>query len=140
MDRAQLVAYVREQADGVVSSLGPDGSPQAAYLTLTATDRGELVFDARTSSRKIANLRSDARVAVVVGGRDRTTLQCEGVADLPEGPDRERCAAAYVAAFPQFAASLTKAEIALVRVTLSWARYGDFRSGPPVVHEVDLHG
>ncbi|WP_125774251.1 pyridoxamine 5'-phosphate oxidase family protein [Antribacter gilvus] len=138
MDTAELVAYVRSQADGVVATTGPGGAPQAAYLSLAATDRGELVLDARASSRKVVNLRADARVAVVVGGPDGTTLQCEGLADLPEGDDRERCAAAYVAAFPQFAASLADDGIVLVRITPSWARHGDFRGDVPVLRDVDL--
>lgn len=137
MDLSELVAYVREQGDGVVSSLGADGRPQAAYLSITATDRGELVLDTRAASRKAANLRRDPRVAVVVGGADRTTLQCEGVADLPEGEERERCVAAYTVRFPQFAASLRNSEILLVRVTLTWARFGDYRGAPRSV-EVDL--
>lgn len=138
MDRAGLVEYVRTQADGVLSTLGPDGSPQAAYLPMTATDRGELVLDARASSRKVANLRRDPRVAVVVGGRDGTTLQCEGVADLPDGADRDACARAYLEAFPQFEASLADPEIVLVRIRLTWARHGDYRPGASSVQDVDL--
>lgn len=127
MDPEQLVAYVRAHGDGVVATLGPGGAPQAAYLSLTATDRGELVFDARKSSRKIANLRRDPRVAVTVGGADGTTLQCEGLADLPEGADRARCSAAYAATFPEFAESMVSEEIVLVRVRLTWSRFGDYR-------------
>jgi general stress protein 26 len=79
MDLEGLVQYVRSQPDAVISSLTPDGAPQSAYLDMTATDLGELVFNAREASRKIANIRTDPRVSVVVGGRDGTTLQCEGV-------------------------------------------------------------
>src|SRR6478609_1511742 len=103
MDRHGLVEFVRAHRDGVLSTLGPDGSPQSAYLTLTATDGGELVLDARAVSRKVANLLTDPRVAVVVGGRAGSTLQCEGVADIPSGADHDACAAAYAAAFPEFA-------------------------------------
>jgi GNAT superfamily N-acetyltransferase/general stress protein 26 len=138
MDRAGLVEYVRTQGDGVLSTLGPDGSPQAAYLPITATDTGELVLDARTSSRKVVNLRRDPRVAVVVGGRDGTTLQCEGLADLPEGADRDACAHAYLDAFPQFASSLADPDVVLVRIRLAWARYGDYRPGASSSTEVDL--
>lgn len=138
MDRDALIGYVREQRDGVVASLAADGAPQAAYLELTATDRGELVFNARSMSRKIANIRRDPRVTVVVGGPDRTTLQCEGLADLPQGDDRERCAAAYVGAFPHFAGSLSTNGISLIRVRLTWARFGDFRLGTPQIVDVDL--
>lgn len=126
---ADLIEYVREHGDGVVSTIGPDGAPQAAYLTVAVTDRGELVFDARTDSRKVANIRTRPRIAVVIGGRDGTTLQCQGRADAPGGSERERCAAAYVAAFPQFAESVRDPGVVVVRVTLDWARFGDFRDG-----------
>jgi PPOX class probable F420-dependent enzyme len=129
MDLTGLVDHVRTHGDGVVTSLGPDGQPQAAYVAITATDDGELVLDARTTSRKVANVRRDPRVAVVVGGPGGTTLQCEGLADLPDGPDRDRCAAAYVATFPQFASSLSDPAIVVVRVRLTWARFGDYRDG-----------
>ena len=138
MDRGELVAYVRSHGDGVVSSVGPDGRPQAAYLAITATDAGELVLDTRASSRKVANLRRDRRVAVVIGGADGTTLQCEGIADLPEGPDRDLCAQAYGDAFPRFATSLADPAVLLVRIRLTWARYGDYRPGVASSQEVDL--
>jgi PPOX class probable F420-dependent enzyme len=140
MDRHGLVEHVRAHGDGVLSTLGPDGSPQSAYLALAATDDGELVLDARAVSRKVANLRADPRVAVVVGGRAGSTLQCEGVADLPSGADRNACVAAYAAAFPEFTSSLADPAIVVVRIRLTWARFGDYRSTPPTVTEVSLEG
>ena len=47
---------------------------------------------------------------------------------------------AYAAAFPQFAGSLRDDGIVLLRVTLAWARYGDFRDGRSVMTEVDVTG
>lgn len=137
MNRAELIEYVRAQGDGVVSTIGPDGAPQAAYVSITATDRCELVFDAKPESRKAANIRRDPRVAVVVGGPDGTTLQCEGLADLPEEHERDRCAAAYVRAFPEFEQSLRDGVI-VIRVRLAWARHGDFRGVASSSREVEL--
>lgn len=137
MDRTEFIGYVRGHGDAVVSTIGPDGAPQAAYLSVAATDRGELVFDARPTSRKVSNIRRDSRVAVVIGGADGTTLQCEGEADLPEGEELERCAAAYVSAFPQFADSLASG-VVVIRVRLVWARYGDFRGRGAEMSDVDL--
>ncbi|MCT2593519.1 pyridoxamine 5'-phosphate oxidase family protein [Streptomyces sp. N2-109] len=135
LDRDSMVAFLSAHGDGVLSTLGPDGSPQSAYLTLAVTDRGELVFDAREVSRKVANLRRDGRVAVVVGGRDGVTLQAEGLADIPAGDERQRCADAYQDAFPQFASSLQDSAIVVVRVRIAWARLGDFRSPTAVLRE-----
>jgi general stress protein 26 len=138
MDLGALVTYVQEQPDAVVSSLGPGGEPQSAYLDITATDRGELVFNAREASRKVRNIRRDPRVSVVVGGRDGTTLQVAGVADLPDGADLARCAAAYGRTFPQFAASAGEPDVVIVRVRPTWARFGDYRAKPPVLAHPDL--
>lgn len=132
----RVVGHVRAVGDGVVSTLGPDGGPQAAFLTLAVTGSGELVFDAREGSRKVANLRRDPRVAVVVGGPGGSTLQVQGVADEPSGADRGRCVDAYRSAFPQFAASLADPGIVVVRVLVRWARWGDYRSSPPVVEDL----
>jgi general stress protein 26 len=140
MDRSGLIDHVRAHGDAVVSTLGPDGEPQSAYLSISATDAGELVFNARGGSRKIANLRRDPRIAVVIGGPEKTTLQAQGRADVlePGSDDAARCAAAYAAAFPWFSESLRRSEFDLVRVQLEWARYGDYREGPPVSVEIDL--
>ncbi|AUI60136.1 pyridoxamine 5'-phosphate oxidase family protein [Amycolatopsis sp. BJA-103] len=138
MDHSELIEYVRAQRTGVVSTLGPGGAPQAAYLPLAVTDRGELVFDAKPDSRKVANLRRDGRIAIVIGGTDGTTLQCEGVADAPAGDELERCEAAYLAAFPEFADSIGGGGVVVLRVALHWARYGDFRAETPEMREVEL--
>ncbi|GAB3712016.1 hypothetical protein GCM10027598_18540 [Amycolatopsis oliviviridis] len=138
MNHNGMIEYVRERRTGVVSTLGPGGEPQSAYLTLAVTDRGEFVFDAKPDSRKVANLRRDGRIAIVVGGDDGTTLQCEGVADIPADDEFERCKAAYLRAFPEFADSLAGGNVVVLRVALHWARYGDFRAGAPEPREIRL--
>lgn len=135
LDRDSVTAFIRAHGDAVLSTLGPDGSPQSAYLTLAVTGRGEIVLDARETSRKVANLRRDSRVAVVVGGRDGVTLQAEGLADIPAGDDRQRCADAYRDAFPHFASSLQDPAIVVVRVRVTWARLGDFRPSTALLRE-----
>ncbi|UOE44171.1 pyridoxamine 5'-phosphate oxidase family protein [Agromyces larvae] len=138
MDVQQLIDLVRLERAGVVATLAADGAPQAAYLSIAATDRGELVFDAKPDSRKVANLRRDPRIAVVVGGDRGVTLQCEGVADLPTGAELERCTAAYLAAFPEFASSFDAGAVVVLRVLLDWARSGDFRGEHPLIEDVEL--
>ena len=125
MNLTELVDYVRSHGDGVVSSVGSDGTAQGAYLAVAASDEGDLVFNARPDSRKMANILRDARVAITVGGPDGTTLQCQGIAEVLEGAALSQAADLYYAAFPRFT-RLSLEDIVFVQVRLEWARYGQY--------------
>lgn len=127
MNRAQFIEFVRQRGLGVVATRGPDGAPQAALVGITATDRGELVFDTALSSRKCRNLLAFPRVAVVIGWEDEVTVQCEGDAEIVTGGDRERCLAAYVRQYPDGRERARDPDIVLVRVRPDWGRVSDFR-------------
>lgn len=131
-----MVEYIRAQRSGVISTLGPDGRPQAAYLPITATNAGELIFDAKPESRKVANLLRDGRIAVVVGGLDGTTLQAEGRADVTEGAEEAEYGEQYLRTFPEHAASVRGGSVVIIRIRLDWARFGDFRGERSVVTEI----
>ena len=137
MNLTELVQYVHTHGGGVVSTVGADGTPQGAYVAVAATDDGELVFNAKPASRKVANILRDARAALTIGGRNGTSLQCEGVAEVLGGADLTQCADAYYSAFPQFTRS-NGDDIAFVRVRLAWARYGQYVGDAFESSEVDL--
>ncbi len=136
MNLAGLITYARTHRGAVVASLKANGGPAAAYLEMAVTDDGDLVFDTMPSSRITANIKRDHRVAVVYGGSEGTTLQCEGLAERVEGADRERYLAAYLRAFPDY--TLDEATSVLVRVRLTWAQFGDFNEEGYETHEVTL--
>ena len=100
-----ILAFLIRQHHGVVSTVGPDGRPQAAVVGLAFGKGPELVFDTLGSTNKARNLRRDKRVAVVFWEGEKT-VQLEGVADEPTGEERERVRAVYLAAFPDGAARL----------------------------------
>ena len=135
---AEMIEHVRSHPGGVVATVNAHGTPQAAYVAIAITERGELIFDAKRDSRKIANLLGDPRIAIVIGGEDSTTLQCEGTADMPDGDVLERAASAYLEAFPQFAESLRSGEIVVVRVRPTWVRLSDYRRDPPTITETHV--
>lgn len=136
MKLAGLITYARTHRGAVVASLKANGAPAAAYLEIAVTDLGELVFDTMPSSRITANIQRDHRVAVVFGGSEGTTLQCEGLAERVEGAERDRCAEAYLRAFPDY--TLEEGSSVLIRVRLTWAQFGDFGDDGYETHQVDL--
>lgn len=90
VDQRHLIEFVRERGLAVIASRSLGGEPQTALIGVAGTDRGEIVFDISTKSRKYRNIRGTPQVALVIGGEDEATLQCEGLADLPSGEELVR--------------------------------------------------
>jgi hypothetical protein len=72
MNRAGLIEFVRARGLAVVATRTREGDPEAALVGITATDRGDLIFD---SSREYANLQADQRVAVVTGRAESFVIE-----------------------------------------------------------------
>jgi ADP-ribose pyrophosphatase YjhB (NUDIX family) len=122
------LAFARRQKYGVVSTTSADGSPQSAVVGLAFGDDFEIVFDTLGTSRKAANLRRDERVSIVVWEGERT-LQIDGVADEPDGDERERVRAIYFETFPDGRARLSWPSLTHFRVRPTWIRDSDFDTG-----------
>lgn len=140
MTGAALLEFLRRHRLGVVSTVSPEGAPQAAVVGVAFTDRLEVIFDTTDATRKCANLRRNPRVAIVVGWDEEITAQLEGVADEPTGAERDRILAAYFVPYSDGRDRLSWPGITHFRVRVAWARYSDFREGGEIVEfgESDL--
>ncbi len=139
MTQSELVGYLRQHKEGVVSTIGPGGAPQAAVVGIAISDRLEIVFDTMDSTRKAANIRRDPRVSVTVWQGERTA-QIDGIADIPEGDEHERVLAVYLEVYPDGRERLEWPGILHVRVRPTWVRYSDFDAAPPIIAEMTLAG
>ena len=138
VDQRQFINFVRQRGLAVLATRGADGAPQAALIGITATEGGELVSDTSRGSRKYRNLSAFAHVALVIGWDNEMTVQCEGIADIPTGADRDRCLQAYFAQYPDGVERALDPDIVHVRVRPSWLRYSDYRPGSFTVEETTL--
>jgi nitroimidazol reductase NimA-like FMN-containing flavoprotein (pyridoxamine 5'-phosphate oxidase superfamily) len=136
VNRTELLAFLRRHRLCVQASVSSAGAPQAAVIGYGVSDDLEVVFDTLGTSRKMANLRRDPRIALVVGWDEEQTVQLEGVADEPKGAELERLKAVYFDAYPDGPERQTWIGITYVRVRPTWIRYSDFRSGGGIV-EID---
>lgn len=128
VETSEFVTFVRKHGLGVVATLGPNGTPQAAVVAILATELGEVIFGCKHGSRKFANIQRRPEVALAIGWEsDGVTVQCEGIADEPTGADRERCLKCYLDRFPSEQRLVESQTIALVRVRMNWIRYADTR-------------
>jgi general stress protein 26 len=129
VNRDELLGFLRHHRYCVQASASLTGAPQAAVVGYAVTDALELVFDTLGDTRKMANLRANPRIAIVVGWDEEQTVQLEGTADEPTGTELERLQNEYLRVFPDGVERLAWKGITYVRVTPTWARYSDFRPG-----------
>ncbi len=138
MTKAGLLQVARRHRVAVQTSVAGNGAPQAAIVGIAVGDDFELVFDTLQTSRKAQNLRRDPRIALVLGGwapGEEQTIQYEGVADEPSGPERERVRELYFSVYPDGRERLSWAGLIHVRVRPTWLRYTDFGRSPEQILE-----
>jgi general stress protein 26 len=138
MTPGELLAFMRTHRVAVQASVSAAASAQAAVVGIAITDRFEVVFDTLASSRKATNLRANPAIALVMGGLmpgDERTVQYEGVADEPDGDERDRLTAAYYAVYPDGRDRLGWPGLTYVRVRPRWIRYSDFGQPTPLIVE-----
>lgn len=138
MTPRDLLDFLRGHRLAVQASVSSSAGPQAAVVGIAVSDEFEIVFDTLASTRKAQNLRTDNRVALVVGGLnagDERTAQVEGIADEPSGAELERLKRVYYGVYPDGPSRLSWPGLTYMRVRPSWIRFSDFNQAPPLVVE-----
>jgi hypothetical protein len=138
LSRAELLSFLRGPRYAVEASVSPAGQPQAAIMGIVVSDAFEVLFDTLGSTRKMANLRANPRIALAIGSLEAGAhrgVQLEGLADEPGGGELERVKELYFARFPEGRARLAWPGITYVRVRTSWLRYSDYSGPKPLVLE-----
>lgn len=133
MTRDELVPFLQKQRLGIQSTVSPAGDPQAAVVGIAVTPELEIIFDTVDSTRKCRNLRANPKIALVIGWDDEITVQIEGIADEPQGAERDRILEAYFNVYPDGRDRLKWAGITHIRVQPTWIRYSDFRVPQQIV-------
>jgi general stress protein 26 len=140
MTRQQLLGYMSGHSLVVQTSVSPANGPQAAVVGVAITDAFEIVFDTLATSRKVRNLRSNSRIAFVIGGLthgDERTAQYEGLADEPTGDELTRIKESYFQVFPEGRERQTWPGLVYMRARPTWIRFSNFSQNPPVIVEFD---
>src|SRR5438552_563706 len=135
MNKQLLFEFLDGCELGVLSSLGPDGSPQSALVGIAVTPELEIIFDTIAKSRKFTNIARDSRVALVIGWQGEVTVQYEGVARQISSTDLGRYHEIYFRKFPDGPARLKWEGITYYVVTPGWIRYTDYNQSPPAIVE-----
>ena len=136
MTRAEFVEFVRAAKLGVVATVDAEGHPEAALVDLAVTDHGEVLFDSKASARKVVNIGSNQRVALVVGWTDKVSVQAEGEAEVLLGAEREKYGRIHQEQVPKSRAF--REDFTLVKMVPTWLRYFDARPESFTIVETSL--
>ena len=98
--KQEIFDFIQATGYAVVSTVTPEGLPEAALVAIAASPDLELVFDTVDTTRKYANLMAKPSIALVIGFGDEKTVQCEGEAAAPGGADLERYREIYFRRWP----------------------------------------
>ena len=135
MNVGEVYEFMNKERLGVLATAGEDGQPEAALMGMAVTPELEIVFDTVKSSRKYPNLKSNARVAWVIGCTTEITVQYEGVAEELAGEELAKYKKTYFAAFPDGPVRESWPGITYFVVRPKWVRYCDYNPGTRRIEE-----
>lgn len=137
-DARWLVGFVREVGGAVLASNSGTGAPESAYVLVTATDAGKIVFGTNAQSRKFTNITADPRVSMVLMQDGAHEVQLEGEARVLEGSDAAPAAEALAAQHPGSTDTQDPENLRLLEFTGRWASRTDTSQQPPLAAELEL--
>lgn len=136
MNKLALYSFLSQHRYGVVSSISGEGTPQSALVGIAISSDLEIIFDTVKSSRKYPNLIARPACSFVVGGwAGEQTVQFEGIATEPKGPDLKRYQEMYFAVWPDGPARMNWPGMTYFVIRPRWIRYSDFDQRPPIIEE-----
>lgn len=138
MTREELLTFLQSKRFVVLASASEGGQPEAAAMGVAVNQEFELVFDTIGTSRKVANLRKNPRIAFVIGWDEGKTAQYEGIAEELSGEDLQKYKPLYFEAFPDGPEREQWPNITYFVVRPSWIRYSDFSVRPPEITEFNF--
>lgn len=134
---SEAYAFARQQGLAVIATVSKTGAPEAALVEVAVTPELEIIFDTINITRKYENLGRNSRVAMVMGWDHGATLQYEGIADEPEGVERDRIKDIFFAGCAGGAAREGWPGLTYIRVRPVWIRFSNYET-PRRVEELTI--
>jgi hypothetical protein len=136
MDIEEVYRFMSGEQLAVLATVGADEQPEAALVGFAVTPELELIFDTVKESRKYPNLKSNPRMAWVIGCTTEVSVQYEGVAEELEGGDLAKYKKTYFAKFLDGPARESWPGITYFVVRPKWVRFCDYNPATRRIEEM----
>ena len=138
MKREFLYDFISKHRYAVLSTVDPEGNPEAALVGFAVAPDLKLIFDTVGSSRKYRNLKYNSSIALVIGWENEQTVQYEGRVITQAGKEFNTMMDLYLKVFADGRERFEKwKDVEYFVVVPDWIRYSDFND-PPVIEEMDF--
>lgn len=128
--KEKILYFIRSHRLGVLATVTRDISPQAAVVGIHVRDNLEVLFATYDQSRKAHNLKSNPKVALVVGWEQGKTVQYEGTAEELKDEELESVKSNEFANMPSSAKHVKDYEQKFYKLIPHWIRYSNISSEP----------
>ncbi len=130
--------FLKDHQIGVISTVTENGNPEAAVIGFAETDNLELIFETFSTYRKYKNIKSNNKIAFVIGWDENITVQYEGEAHELKVEEKEKYKEIYFTKRPIAKKWENKLEIRYFKVIPRWIRYSNLNAKPWEVLEVNF--
>lgn len=136
MTGSEIFSFIK-QHDLMLLATSEGDQPQAAVVEFGEIEYKHLIiFDTLKTSRKYQNLKTNPKVAAVIGWDDSITVQLEGNADELSGNDLVEAKAAYFDKNPRARKWENRENITYFAIKINWMRCSDLNQDPWVIEEI----
>jgi general stress protein 26 len=136
MKLSEIYSFVRKERLAVLSTCGVGGQPESALVGFAASPSLEIVFDTVKTSRKYPILKSNPRVAFVIGCTTEITVQFEGIAEELDDAEDGKYLRIYYGVYADGRARRSWPGIVYFVVRPKWVRYCDYNPGGRGIEEI----
>ncbi len=135
-EQAFVWSFIKKHSLAVLATTDGQGNPEAAVLAFAETEPFELIFNTSNTTRKYQNLRTNPRVAVVIGWDYGQTVQYEGQARELKGEEATKYKEIFYAKHPDSRRYEQKPDERHFAITPRWLRNSDINQEPPTMIEL----
>ncbi len=134
--KEKILRFIRSHRICSLSTVTPEGKPEAAVVEFGEMPNLELVFNTICHYRKYKNLLKNRHVALVIGWDKNVTVQYEGVVSEISGKASEKYRKAFWKKNPKAKKWEANPDTRFFKVTPTWVRYADLGKKPWEIFEV----
>jgi nitroimidazol reductase NimA-like FMN-containing flavoprotein (pyridoxamine 5'-phosphate oxidase superfamily) len=136
MDIEEVYRFMSGERLAVLATVDAEEQPEAALVGFAVTPELELIFDTVKESRKYPNLKSNPRMAWVIGCTTEVSVQYEGVAEELDGEELAKYKKTYFAKFLDGPARESWPGITYFVVRPTWVRFCDYNPATRRIEEM----